>query len=99
MTFMLDPRFPGYATDRTDRFVVIEVIISSGRPTGTAATIADEAVRLFGECLHLAPYDILLLFLEVDRTTRAFRLRRPDEIRPRMPKPRHWHLRMAALRQ
>ena len=63
---MVDPRFPGYTTDRTDRFVVIEVIISSGRPTGTAATIADEAVRLFGECLHLAPHDIPLLFLEVE---------------------------------
>jgi hypothetical protein len=46
--------------------VVIEVIISSGRPTGTAATIADEAVRLFGECLRLAPHDIPLLFLEVE---------------------------------
>ena len=63
---MVDPRFPGYTTDRTDRFVVIEVIISSGRPTGTAATIADEAVRLFGERLHLAPQDILFVFLEVD---------------------------------
>ena len=46
---LVDPRFPDYATDRTDRFMVVEVVISSGRPTGTAATIADEAVRLFGE--------------------------------------------------
>jgi hypothetical protein len=46
---LVDPRFPDYATDRTDRFMVVEVGISSGRPTGTAATIADEAVRLFGE--------------------------------------------------
>ncbi len=52
---LVDPRFPDYATDRTDRFMVVEVVISSGRPTGTAATIADEAVRLFGERLHLAP--------------------------------------------
>ena len=63
---MVDPRFPGYAPDRTDRFVVIEVIISSGRPTGTAATIADEAVRLFGERLHLAPQDVLFAFYEVE---------------------------------
>src|SRR5260221_333029 len=46
---LVDPRFPDYTTDRTDRFMVVEVIISRGRPTGTAATIADEAVRLFGE--------------------------------------------------
>jgi Tautomerase enzyme len=63
---LVDPRFPDYATDRTDRFMVVEVIISSGRPTGTAATIADEAVRLFGERLHLAPQDILFVFHEVE---------------------------------
>src|SRR5271155_1636351 len=58
--------FPDYATHRTDRFMVVEVVISSGRPTGTAATIADEAVRLFGERLHLAPQDILFVFYEVE---------------------------------
>jgi phenylpyruvate tautomerase PptA (4-oxalocrotonate tautomerase family) len=63
---LADPRFPGYATDRTDRFILIEVIISEGRPTETGATIADEAVRLFGERLHLAPQDILFIFQEVD---------------------------------
>jgi hypothetical protein len=63
---LVDPRFPDYATDRTDRFMVVEVIISSGRPTGTAATIAEEAVRLFGERLHLAPQDILFVFYEVE---------------------------------
>jgi hypothetical protein len=63
---LLDPRFPDYATDRTDRFMVVEVVISSGKPTGTPATIADEAVRLFGERLHLAPQDVLFVFHEVD---------------------------------
>jgi len=63
---LVDPRFPDYATDRTDRFMVVEVVISCGRPTGTAATIADEAVRLFGERLHLAPQDILFVFHEVE---------------------------------
>ena len=62
---LVDLRFPDYATDRTDRFMVVEVIISSGRPAGTAATIADEAVRLFSERLHLAPQDILFVFHEV----------------------------------
>ena len=63
---LADPRFPDYATDRSDRFIVVEVVISSGRPTGTAATIADEAVRQFGERLHLAPQDILFIFHEVE---------------------------------
>jgi hypothetical protein len=63
---LVDLRFPDYATVRTDRFMVVEVIISSGRSTGTAATIADEAVRLFGERLHLTPQDILFVFHEVE---------------------------------
>jgi hypothetical protein len=63
---LVDPRFPDYATDRTDRFMVVEVVISSGRPTGTAAAIADEAVRLFGERLRLAPQDILFVFHKVE---------------------------------
>ena len=63
---LIDPRFPDYATDRTDRFMVVEVVISRGRPEGAAATIADEAVRLFGERLHLAPQDVLFIFSEVE---------------------------------
>jgi hypothetical protein len=63
---MVDPRFPDYTADRTDRFMVAEVVIPSGRPTGTAATIAEEAVRLFGERLHLAPQDVLFVFDEVE---------------------------------
>jgi hypothetical protein len=63
---LVDPRFPDYAADRTNRFMVVEVVISRGRPTGTATTIANEAVRLFGERLHLAPQDILFVFHEVE---------------------------------
>ncbi|MBR1236646.1 hypothetical protein [Bradyrhizobium sp. AUGA SZCCT0182] len=46
--------------------MVVEVIISSGKPTETAATIADDAIRLFGERLHLAPQDVLFAFYEVE---------------------------------
>jgi hypothetical protein len=63
---LVDPRFPDYATDRTDRFMVVEVVISSGRPAGTAAIIADEAVILFGERLTLPPQDILFVFHEAE---------------------------------
>src|SRR6202022_241825 len=84
---LVDPRFPDYATDRTDRFMVVEVVISSGRPTGTAASIADEAVRLLGERLHLAPQDTLFVFHEVEPNLPRFLLRRSGERRPRMPKP------------
>jgi phenylpyruvate tautomerase PptA (4-oxalocrotonate tautomerase family) len=46
--------------------MVVEVVISRGRSTGTAAAIADEAVRLFGERLHLAPQDVLFVVHEVE---------------------------------
>jgi Tautomerase enzyme len=62
---LVDRRFPDYPTDRTDRFMVVEVVVSSGRPPATAATLADEAVRRFGERLQLAPQDILFVFHEV----------------------------------
>jgi hypothetical protein len=90
---LVDPRFPDYAMDRTDRFMVVEVVISSGRPTGTAATIADEAVRLFGERLHLAPQDIYSSSTRWNRTSRAFPLRQSVERRARMPIPgKLWQL-------
>ena len=63
---LADPRFPDYAADRTDRFMVVEVVISRGKPTGIASAMAEEAVRLFGERLHLAPQDILFVFQEVE---------------------------------
>jgi hypothetical protein len=63
---LADRRYPAYTADRTDRFIVVEVAISKGRPKGTAAIFADEAVRQFGERLHLAPQDILFVFQEVD---------------------------------
>ncbi|MGF6768479.1 hypothetical protein P3T18_000949 [Paraburkholderia sp. GAS199] len=63
---LADPRYPNYTADRTDRFVVVEVVISKGRPKGTAAVIADEAIRQFGERLQLAPQDVLFIFQEVD---------------------------------
>ena len=70
---LVDPRFSDYATDRTDRFMIVEVVISSGTPTGTAAAaIADEAIRLFGERLHLAPQDILFVFHEVEPNVPRF---------------------------
>jgi Tautomerase enzyme len=69
---VVDSRFPDYAADRTDRFMVVEIVISSGRPTGIAATMANEAVRLFGERQGLAPQDILFVFHEVDSNLPRF---------------------------
>lgn len=69
---LVDSRFPDYTADRTDRFMVVEVIISKGRPAETATAIAEEAVRLFGERLHLAPQDVLFIFQEVEPSLPRF---------------------------
>ena len=82
---LVDPRFPDYTTDRTDRFMVVEVVISSESPTGAAAAIADEAVRLFGERLHLAPQDILFVFHEVEPNLPRFPAASIRREGPRMP--------------
>jgi hypothetical protein len=69
---LVDARYPGYEADRTDRFVLIEVLISAGRPPAVAKTMADEAVRLLGERLGLAPQDILFVFHEIDPKSPRF---------------------------
>ena len=63
---VIDPRFPDYPAARTGRFMIVEVVISRGKPASTAATMADEAVKRFGERLHLAPQDVLFVFNEVE---------------------------------
>ena len=86
---LIDPGFPDYTTDRTDRFVVVEVVISSGRPAEIAATIAETAVRLFGERLHLAPQDVLFVFQEVNPDLPRFPAEpaRHETAANKMPRP------------
>lgn len=69
---LVDARYPAYEADRTDRFVLVEVLISAGRPPAVAKTMADEAVRLLGERLGLAPQDILFVFQDVDPKSPRF---------------------------
>ena len=77
---LVDPRFPDYPSDRTDRFMIVEIVISSGRGPETAATIAGEAVKLFGERLHLGPQDVLFVFSEVKPTLPRFPPQRLGEV-------------------
>jgi hypothetical protein len=85
---LVDPRFPDYATDRTDRFMVFEVVISGGRPTGTAATIAEKRSDCSANACTSRLRTSCSPSTRWNRTSRAFLLRRSGEIRPRMPEPR-----------
>ena len=87
---LVDPRFPDYATDRTDRFMVVEVVISSGRPTGTAAPLRTKRSDCSASACTSRLRTSYSSSTRWNRTSRAFLLRRSGEIRPRMPKLRHW---------
>jgi len=83
---VVDPRFPDYATARTNRFMIIEVVISRGRPIGTAATIAEEAefsTSAYASRLRTS-YSSSMRW---NRISRVFLLRRSGERGPRMPDP------------
>jgi phenylpyruvate tautomerase PptA (4-oxalocrotonate tautomerase family) len=62
----IDPRFPDYSNNRSARFMIVDVIISRGKPADTADIIARESTRLFAERFQLAPQDILYIFQEVE---------------------------------
>lgn len=62
----IDPHFPDYTKARSDRFMIVEVIISRGKPEKTADIIANKATELFADRFQLAPQDILFIFSEVE---------------------------------
>jgi hypothetical protein len=81
---LVDPRFPDYATDRTDRFMVVEVAggrqqslppLRTKRPDCSASAYTSRLRTSYSPSTRW------------NRTSRAFLLRRSGEIRPRMPKP------------
>lgn len=62
---LVDARFPSYAEPRTERFMMVEVVISRGKPPRTAPVIAETAMGLFERRLGLAPQDVMFVFNEV----------------------------------
>ena len=58
---LVDPRFPDYATDRTDRFIVVEVIISSGRPTDASLASRSPSLAIAEPALPLDMLDFLFM--------------------------------------
>src|ERR1700674_3431927 len=87
---LVDPRFPDYATDRTDWFMVVEVVISSGRPTEPPPPLQTKRSDCSASAYASRLRTSYSSSTRCNRTSRAFLLRRSGEIRPRMPKPRRW---------
>ena|SRR5579859_7297724 len=62
---LADARFPDYPTDRTGRFMVVEIVISRGRPAGTGpvgvrAAYSSKGIFGTGQTLTERGGDILL---------------------------------------
>ena len=64
--FLVDPHYPDYAEPRSERFMMVEVIISRGKPPRTAPAIADTAMELFRARPGLSPQDVMFVFHEVN---------------------------------
>src|ERR1700751_5284950 len=73
---LVDPRFPDYATGRTDRFTVVEVVISSARPTGTAPTLRTKRAACSASAPTSRRRTSYSSSTRWNRTSRAFLLRR-----------------------
>ena len=67
----VDPRYPGLPKARTERALIIEVLVSSG----TATERKQALVKALVEQLALAgtdPNDVMVFFLETDRASGSF---------------------------
>jgi hypothetical protein len=67
----VDLYYPGLPKPRTDRMLMIEVLVSSGTDTGRKKTLVAALVEKLGEA-GVDPNDIMVFFLETDRASGSF---------------------------
>ena len=69
--FRVDPYYPALPKPRTDQMLMIEVMISSGSDTNRKKGLVAALVEKLGEA-GINPNDIMVFFLETDRTSGSF---------------------------
>jgi Tautomerase enzyme len=69
--FRVDLYYPALPKPRTDRMLMIEVLISSGTDTDRKRGLVAALVEKLGEA-GIAPNDIMVFFLEMDRASGSF---------------------------
>jgi hypothetical protein len=67
----VDPYYPALPKPRSDQMLMIEVLVSSGTDTGRKRSLVTALVEKLGEA-GVAPNDIMVFFLESDRTSGSF---------------------------
>jgi hypothetical protein len=69
--FRVDPYYPALPKPRTDQMLMIEVMVSSGTDTNRIKGLVAALVEKLGEA-GIDPNDIMVFFLETDRTSGSF---------------------------
>jgi hypothetical protein len=67
----VDPYYPRLPKPRTDQMLMIEVLVSSGTDTDRKRGLVAALVEKLSEA-NVDPNDIMVLFLETDRTSGSF---------------------------
>jgi hypothetical protein len=69
--FRVDPNYPALPRPRTDQILMIEVLISSGTDSNRKRGLVAALVENLREA-GIDPNDIMVFFLETDRTNSSF---------------------------
>jgi len=69
--FRVDLHYPALPKPRTDQMLMIEVLVSSGTDSNRKKGLVAALIEKLGEA-SIDPNDILVFFLETDRTSGSF---------------------------
>ena len=70
--FNYDDRHPNLAEPRTEKFVLVEIVISFGRSIEFKKELLTRIVRNLKEKPGISPHDVMVLFVETARENWAF---------------------------
>ena len=70
--FLYDDRHPNLTEPRTEKFVLIEIIISFGRSIEFKKELLTRIVRNLKDEPGISPHDVMVLFIETARENWAF---------------------------
>jgi len=70
--FIYDDRHPNLAEPRTEKFVIIEIIISLGRSVEFKKDLLTEIIQNLKNKPGISPHDVMDLFIETARENWAF---------------------------
>jgi phenylpyruvate tautomerase PptA (4-oxalocrotonate tautomerase family) len=70
--FLYDKRHPNLTESRTEKFVLVEIIISFGRSVEFKKDLLTRIIQNLKNRLGISPHDVMVLFIETARENWAF---------------------------